>query len=439
MLLPRVKPQSFSIRQAAGWRVGTRVAFRFCVVYFGLFCLLYPQIITVFSGPVGVVLPRDAALWQMHLLAPVIDWVGHAVFGVDAVLHPDSRSGDQPAMWVLMFTLVITAAVATVLWSVLDRRRTHYPRAHAWFMTVMRICLGGQFLLYGAGKVIPVQMPAPALTTLLRPYGQLSPNWVLWLQVGSSYPYEIAIGAVEITAGLLLCWPRTATLGALLALASMTQVFLLNMTYDVSVKILSFQLLSMAVVLLAPHARRLADMLILHQPSPPATQPTLFTTRRATNMATAVQVGLAVWVLAGALLSSGLDWHQSGGRPKPALYGIWTVTAFTSTKTPPPTTPRYRWQRLIVQASDALTYQQMDGQLVTKAAVIDAYTITLLDTRPPTTLTVTQPGPDQLTLSGDLDGQPVTMTLERVDLNRFPLQRNGFHWVQQYPDIPPEQ
>jgi hypothetical protein len=425
--------------RVAGWHFLTRAAFCFCVVYFGLFCLMYVQIMFVFTGVVGWWLPPEATVWQMSALGPVAEWVGRHAFGVDAALRPDSRSGDQTAMWVFMFTLLVVAIGATVLWSVLDRQRTHYRRLHAWFVMFLRMCLGGQMLFYGAAKVIPVQLPAPPLTALLRPYGQMSPTWVLWLQVGSSYPYEIALGLVEVAAGVLLFWPRTATLGALLALASMADVFLLNMTFDVSVKILSFQLLLLAVVLLAPQAKRLANMFVLQRPSPPATQPALFATRRANRVATAVQVGSGAWVLAGSLLLSWLDWHDDGdGRAKPALYGIWTVTSFTrdGASLPPLTTQQHRWQRLIIDYPDRLSYQLMDGVLVTRAATLDAHTITLADRPMPATLSVDRTAADQLRLSGKLHGHPVTMTLHRLDLDSLPLRRNGFHWIQEYPDNP---
>jgi hypothetical protein len=250
--------------------------------------------------------------------------------------------------------------------------------------------------------------PAPPLTVLLRPYGQLRPNWVLWLQVGSSYPYEIALGAVEVAAEVLLFVPRTATLGAVLGLASMAQVFLLNMTFGVSVKILSFQLLGLAVVLLAPHARRLANVFILQRPSPPATQPALFTNCRANKAAAAVQVGLGAWVLVGGLLIGWLDWHEyGGGAPKPELYGIWSVTQFSldGASLPPLTSQPDRWQRLIIEDPDTLTYQRMDGELVTVPAVIDAHTITLSDAPGPRTLSVDRTAPDRLRLFGQLAGR----------------------------------
>jgi hypothetical protein len=422
----------------AGWQSVTRVVFRFCVVYFGLFCLLFVQIMVVFTGLLARWLPAEATLWQMSALGPVTEWVGRHVFGVDAALHPDSSSGDQAAMWVVMFTLLVVAIVTTVLWSVLDRRRTHYRRLHAWFVAFARVCLGGQMLFYGAVKVIPVQMPAPPLTALLRPYGQLPPTWVLWLQVGSSYPYEIALGAVELAAGLLLFIPRTATLGALLALASMAEVFLLNMTFDVSVKILSFQLLVLALVVLAPQAGRLANILVLQRPSAPATQPALFTSSRANTVAAAVQIVLGAWILAGSLLLSGLEWRDDGGRPKPELYGIWTVDTFTrdGTLLPPLTTQSDRWRRLIIDYPDRLSYQRMDDVIITTTAVINTHAITMAGTEAPSTLTVDRTAPDRLRLSGQLSGHSVAITLQRLDLNRFPLYRNRFHWVQEYPNNP---
>jgi hypothetical protein len=424
------------------WLVVTRVAFRFWVVYFGLFCLLYVQMTIVFTGVFGWWLPQDAAMWQMSALQPVTEWVGRHVFGVDATLHHHSRSGDQTAMWVFIFNLLVFAIGATAVWSVVGRRRTQYRRLYAWFLTFIRLCLGGQMLYYGAVKVIPVQMPAPPLTSLLRPFGDLSPNWVLWLQVGSSYPYEIALGAVELAAGMLPFIPRTATLGALLALASMAQVFLYNMAFGVSVKILSFHLLLLAVALLAPQARRIANLFVLERVSPPAAQPTLFTTARAARIGTAIQIALGVWVLVGSLFICGRAWFEyGGGRPKPELYGIWTVDTFTRDGDPllPLTTDRDRWQRLIIEQSDRFSYQRTDGSIVTVNAAIDAHTISVPGAPRAATLNIDRTAADQLHLSGLFAGHSVNVTLQRLELNQLRLYRIGFHWIQEYPDNPLEE
>ncbi|WNG81311.1 hypothetical protein C6A86_024535 [Mycobacterium sp. ITM-2016-00316] len=52
----------------------TRVAFRFCFLYFGLFCLWFAQITYAFAGILALWLPAGAVMWQMLLTAP-----GHTV------------------------------------------------------------------------------------------------------------------------------------------------------------------------------------------------------------------------------------------------------------------------------------------------------------------------------------------------------------------------
>jgi hypothetical protein len=422
----------------APWRPWTRGAFRFGVVYLGLFCLVFAQITYVFLGPVTHWLPDLAALWQMMLLAPVFAWVGRTVFGADTQLHLDSNSGDQAAIWVMVFCLLAVAAAVTVVWSVADRRRAAYPRLAAWFLTFLRLCLAGQMLFYGLAKLIPTQMPQPPLSALLQPFGDFSPMSVLWLQVGSSPPYEMLLGLAEVVAGLLLFVPRTATLGALAAAAAMGQVFVLNMTFDVPVKILSLHLLLMALVLLAPQVRTLVDFLVLQRPVALPAQPELFAGPRANRRATMVQVLLGMWVLAGTTLAGVTAWTTyGGGAPEPALYGIWTVTSFQrdGVEVPPLATDRDRWRRLVIDTPGSAIVQRVDGTLVpTQAeAVPSALTISSPETGDQwATFEVTRDR-HALRLVGEISGRPVRIDLQRTHREEFTLENRGFNWVQEYP------
>jgi hypothetical protein len=425
------------------WSLRARIAFRFAFAYFGLFCVLFAQILFVFTGILSKWLPESAVIWQMRATSPLVGWVGDHVFGVDAVLHEDSGSGDQAAIWLLIFCVLVAAALITLVWSILDRRRRDYITLRAWFVLFVRLCLGGQMLFYGLAKAIPSQMPAPSLTALLQPYGTMSPASVLWNQVGAAPVYEVLLGTAEVLGGLLLFAPRTATAGALVGLVSMAQVFVLNMTYDVPVKILSFHLLLLSLVVLAPQAGRLANVLVLERPSEPATQPALFASRRANRVAAALQVALGVWVLLGGVHIGWQTWREAGdGAPKPPLYGIWTVGEFSRDghPAPPLITDEGRWRRLIVD-SRGTTVQKMDDSFLPVVAVVDeaAHTIAL-STAPPDTppnrlgaFTFTQPTPDTLRLNGELNGTPVTLSLDRMDPNSFPLRSRGFHFVQEYP------
>ena len=124
-------------------------------------------------------------------------------------------------------------------------------------------------------KAIPLQMGEPSLTRLLEPYGNFSPMGVLWASIGASFPYERFAGGAELLASVLLFIPQTALLGALVALIDSIQIFALNMTYDVPVKLFSFHLILLSTFLLAPDIRRLLGVFVFNRPVPKSSQPAL--------------------------------------------------------------------------------------------------------------------------------------------------------------------
>lgn len=233
--------------------------------------------------------------------------------------------------WATHFCLLVFAMLATVVWSLLDRRLNSYPSLHKWFRVFIRFSLAGQMLNYGFAKVFPSQMPF-LIARLVEPFGAFSPMGVLWSFMSASQPYEIFAGCAEVLGGILLILPQTTTLGALICMADMTQVFILNMTYDVPIKIFSFHLLLLSVFLFAPEARRMAAFLSGDRNVGLSTQPELFTARRASRIALAAQIVFGVWLL-GLNAHLGLTrWQAHGsGRTLPPPYGIWEWKSSSST------------------------------------------------------------------------------------------------------------
>ncbi|MEC3916286.1 DoxX family protein [Nocardia sp. CDC160] len=423
------------------WKPLTRIAFRFCLLYFGAICLFIPPIVFVPTGWLGFWLGHDAAYWPVRAVQPVLNWVGQHVFGVSAQLRPNGV-GDQTIFWVLLFCVLVVAVAGTAVWSLLDRRRAHYRTLAGWYLLVIRLALAGQLLSYGCAKALAAQMPQPSLTRLLTKYGDFTPMAVLWSQVGMSRPYEIALGAAEIAAAILLFVPRTALLGALLALIDTLQILVLNMTFDVPEKILSAHLLLMSAILLAPEARRLTRVLLLNRATGPGAVPYPFHTTRWRHIAALTQVAFGIWI-AAAQIHGGLHaWHTVGpDRPKPPLYGIWSVSQYIrdGQPVPPLTTDETRWKTVVFDYPNMVTYQRMDDTLITVPADVDAAThrIRLIGDSPNTwsTLTFQQPNPDNAVLTGDLDGHRVTLSLDRIDPNRFPQRNTGFHWIQNTPNL----
>jgi hypothetical protein len=309
-----------------------------------------------------------------------------------------------------------------------------------WFRLLVRFALGASMVRYGLAKVFPTQMPTVFLTRLVEPFGDFSPMGVLWTSIGAAPAYESFTGAVELLAGLLLFVPRTTLLGALIALAASIQVFVLNMTYDVPVKLLSFHLVLLSLVLLAPYARNLSDLLLHHRPLAPAQEPAIGRTpgrRRAWLIA---QGGYGTVIVVLALAASIYQWTQFGpGAPQSPLFGIWDVEHMTidGGERPPLLTDEERWRRVIMQAPTAAVFQKMDDSFERYGAVFDGdgrtLRLTRSDGQASGALVYQRPSPDRLVMDGVVGGRSVHLESKQRDLNSFVLNRRGFNWVQEVP------
>jgi hypothetical protein len=223
-------------------------------------------------------------------------------------------------------------------------------------------------------------------------------------------------------------------LGALICLADMTQVFMLNMTYDVPVKLFSFHLILMSLFLLAPDVKRLFDLFFFNRLVQPSTQFPLFATSRANRMALAVQILFGVFLMGMNAYGSRTLWYQyGGGSPKSALYGVWNVEELTidGQPRPPLMSDQERWRRAIFDVPTWAAFQKMDESLARFGAAIDTKDNTLKLTKNDdkdwkATFTYTRPAPDRLVLDGELDGHKERMELQLVDRAKLLLVSRGF-------------
>src|SRR5688572_3866243 len=259
------------------WSWTTRIAFRFCFVYFGLFALatqitgsLLPVISFRGLGP----------LWPMR---EITFWIALHVFGIPPTSNSidPGKGGETVFFWIQTFWLFAVAIVAVGVWSFLDRKRTSDATLHKWFRVFLRFGLAAQMLEYGMTKVIPIQFAAPSLNTLVTPVGDLSLNNLLWASIGASPGYQIFTGCAELLAGILLLIPKTTLVGALLCLADLALVLSLNMSYDIGLKLTTIHLILLTLFILAMYSRRLANFFVFDRATDALAEPPLFRTAGA--------------------------------------------------------------------------------------------------------------------------------------------------------------
>jgi len=284
-------------------------------------------------------------------------------------------------------------------------------------------------------------MPTVFLSRLLEPFGDFSPMGVIWYSIGAAPGYERFIGSAEVLGGLLLLLPGTALIGALVTLGVTFGVFMVNMTYDVPVKLFAFHLVLMSLFLIAPDTGRLINWFVLNRPVVPAPAPRYGPSARSHLGWIIAQLVFLVWTLGFQIYGGAEGWKTyGGGAPKSPLYGIWDVDSMSidNELRPPLTTDTLRYSHAVFQAPNGVTFQKMDQKFDRFGARIDTVTRTLTlskatDSTSKPVLTYERPSPTKLALEGDLGGKRVRMVMTQRDLNSFFLISRGFNWVQEFP------
>ena len=238
------------------WHPSTRILFRFFFLYFVLYIIPFP--LTEIPFPTEIDL--KTIVWT-----PLIEWVGIHVLKTNEISILPNGSWDTTWNYVQVFTISVVAGTGTVIWTIVDRR-THYRELFYALTVGLRYFVAVTLIRYGLAKMVHIQFPL-ATEALLRTYLDSSPMGLLWTFMSFSPAYNFFTGCAEALGGFLLFFRPTKMIGALLNLAVLSNIVMLNFTYDVPVKLFSSHLLIMNIVLLIPDLSRLIDFFILNRPT----------------------------------------------------------------------------------------------------------------------------------------------------------------------------
>jgi hypothetical protein len=232
----------------------------------------------------------------------------------------------------------------------------------------------------------------------------------------------------ELLAGLLLISRRTTTLGALIASATLLNVLLLNICFNVGVKLWSFNLLVMALFLASFDARRLANVFVLQRsaaPSAPSALPSLpYLERRLGERGRRrAKWALKIFLLGLGAFSAAMPVMKYRKPPPPALFGVYDVESFTRNgeSVPLVITDVDCWRGVVVNTYGKLTVRFMDDRAERYVVKADAEKKTLAlstwdeDLGKKTVLTYTATDLEHLTLEGVFAGAKIEARLHKID------------------------
>ncbi|MFN8580063.1 MAG: hypothetical protein U0163_03680 [Gemmatimonadaceae bacterium] len=328
------------------WPMWQRIAFRFFFVY-----LLLQIAPWNWLGTVPLVSTLGDAWFAGVDVA--VRWANAHLFHVRDTLVLPNGSGDTSWAWTQLWLYLSLAAVSCIAWSIADRRRTEYQTASYWLRTIVRFYIANFALGYGIIKLFALQMSFPSLSQLATPLGDFLPMRLSWMFIGYSTRYQVFSGVMETVAGLLLLYRPTVTLGLFAATGAFINVVMINLSYDVPVKLFASHLLLACVFLLLWDARRLTTFLVLNRAAsgtnaydPP------FTRRWQHQLRWVAKAAFVLLFLILPLRDSYRRWYAQAHEPpsRPFAAGVYDVRRFVvnGDTVPPLVSDSLRWRDVII-------------------------------------------------------------------------------------------
>jgi hypothetical protein len=406
------------------WTAAGRLLFKFICIYLVLFAL-----------PVQL------------LYQDLIIWFGYQFLGVEGeVSTAGTGSGDKLIHWLTFWFHLILSIVGTLIWTAVDRNRKSYHRLGEVLYISMRYYLALVLFMYGISKIIPLQFSEPNLIRLTQEYGDSSPMGLAWTFMGFSTPYQMFAGFMEVLGASLLFFRRTVLAGALVLSAVMTNVFFINMFFDVPVKLNSAHYLLISLGLVSLHLKPLWDFLIMGRPAQKNVRPFPI---KDSGWRTICYTIKGIFI--GGLIIAQLFflYNQYNTRPEsPEIAGIYEIEEFWLNGSPitSPDADETGWRRIVIDdmAAGLIALDYLTGDRVSFRAdlssPVDSISAMIpsnprLENSSRAALKVAweQLSNENFILKGTLGGDSLYVSLNKIKHEELLLIGRGFNWVNEVP------
>lgn len=335
--------------ESSVWQLWKKVLFRFFFIYFIFYAAPWSWLNVIPGADFLIQKYYDFIEW----LVIKVNFSFFQVFGIKDVHVVQNGSGDTSYNWAENYFYICIAFIGCIVWSVIDRKRKGYRQLNYLLCLVIRYSLVLTAFGYGFDKIFGLQMPFPQISQLATPLGDLLPMRFSWLFIGYSTPYEIFSGVMEALAASLLLWRRTTTLGVLMATAVFFNVMMLNLCYDIPVKLFSINLVLMCLYLLANEYHRIACFFVLNKPAGLSSIYQYPVTKKWVRITRIVLKLLMIFIIGKNLyeIPSIYKKYKNMAEIKPVKNGIFDVVKFAVNKDTlaPLLTDTLRWQDVIFE------------------------------------------------------------------------------------------
>lgn len=381
--------------------------------------------------------------WYMDTINFINLWVGKNILQLKTLQQiQNTGSGDTTFDYVKLVTFILLAFLTSVIVFFATRKRINYDRLYYWTIVYARYYVGLYLIVYGIFKLVEGQFVFHDFGRLEENFGDATPMGLLWTFMGHSKVYGGFTGIMEAGAGFLLLFHNTKTLGALLSVAVMSNVVLMNFCFDVPVKLFSSHLLLISLIILAPNMRKLYNFFVLNKTETLDHCRLIFENKWKAWSRT---IGKALLILgfSGSIVYMGIENMYTNGSwaPPAPLKGSYHATAFYETGNDSLKEADHKnshWKRLhlsgnygsIRTEADSTSYYAIKIDTVKKTIEFKSYR----DTTDVSVMHYEEKKPKSFVLKGKFKKKEIQAEFSKKELEDYRLVNTGFHWIQEYPN-----
>ena len=407
----------------------------FFVVYVVKYTLPFPLNYLPYEIGDGI---ADMVLKIWEWLVPIFS---KSILNIDGeVVYKVNGSGDSKFSYVLvLLQLILGLVISMILYFWLQKDKKSSIKVFDIFIVYTRYYLAFSLFAYGFAKVFYNQFHELSLFQLTQSFGDSSPMGLLWKFMGYSEAYNIFTGLIEVIGAFLLLFRNTKLLGALICFGSMIQVFMLNMTFDVPVKLYSFHLLLFSTIVLSPDINNMMNIFLKNKPTYPKPITPYFKKPKLNLLKRFGKLVFVCFVLYTSILNN-VDRQKRYGKraAKNILYGIYDVNLFiVNNDTIEPSRNNFdRWDRLIIDKNSGLI-EKMNRERTNVKTEIDFLNRNLilqpyLGSINKNEFSFKIKG-HYLILEGEFEGKKITAKMSKIERKTFFLEKRDFNWINEYP------
>jgi len=277
-------------------------------------------------------MPKPYRYFESLSLSDVSFWnnilgfaVAGAAIGVFFQADYNSGCGDFSQHFQVVGQAVMIGGGIGILFNLLHGKIPNAYRVQPILVFLLRMYLAWIIMSYGLAKVFASQFPYLMANMDARMI-ELTPMRIAWAFFGYSKGYQMFLGWGEVIPAVLLLFRRTTLIGALFMVVVMLNVWLINIFFDVCVKLNSFIYLAVAVYILLQYSNRLWRFFFSDLEVPAPYYPELADKKIFKRIGLVVNVVLVGYILYGPLEGVyNYFTYPKQIEPKNKVYGAWKI------------------------------------------------------------------------------------------------------------------